>query len=215
MNRGVVALGDSITRGRGGTPALGVPFLSWAQWLAEASELPFTNLAADGALAADVLSEQVPRLRGPYELGLLFVGVNDVRGPRWDAARFERDLRAIAAALRGACERVALLTVPEDLGRPPAAPKPAAANAILRAVEGVVAVELADLGGARLRLPDAVHPTAAGMVEIARRVAAELDLPAPAQELPPPDLRYRAWWARQWVRDVLRQARERRRTGPS
>jgi hypothetical protein len=47
--RGLVALGDSITRGRGGTPALGVHFQSWAQWLAEALELPLTNLAGDGA----------------------------------------------------------------------------------------------------------------------------------------------------------------------
>ena len=65
--RGLVALGDSITNGHG-EPALGVHPQSWAQWLAEALELPFTKLAVDGAQAADVLRDQVPRLRGPYDL---------------------------------------------------------------------------------------------------------------------------------------------------
>src|ERR671932_691235 len=96
--RGLVALGDSITHGHG-EPALGVHAQSWALWLAEALELPFTNLAADGALAADVLREQVPRLRGPYDVGCVYAGVNDVRVPAFDASAFERDLRTIAAAV--------------------------------------------------------------------------------------------------------------------
>lgn len=209
--RGVVALGDSITRGRGGSPALGVHFQSWAQWLAEAMELPLTNLAGDGALAADVLGEQVPRLAGPYDLATLHVGVNDTRGDAWDPARYAHEVRAIVAALRDAADRVAVLTLPEDLGRPSAAPKPAQANAILRSLDGVVLVELAGFGDRRDVLPDAVHPTSAGMVALARRAAAALGAPAPDVDVPPPDLRYRAWWARLWLRDVVRRARETRR----
>src|SRR3954452_24794695 len=57
--RGLVALGDSITNGRG-EPALGVHAQSWAQWLPEALELPFTKLAGHGAPAA-----HAPRARGP------------------------------------------------------------------------------------------------------------------------------------------------------
>jgi len=209
VSRGLVALGDSITRGRGGSPALGVHFQSWAQWLAEAMGLPFTNLAADGALASDVLAEQVPRLAGPYDLAALYVGVNDTRGIEWDAAAFERDVHAIVEALREHAARVVVLTLPEDLGRPSAAPKPAAANRILRALDDVKRVELADFGGARFVLPDAVHPTSAGMVEIARRVAAALGAPEPDEELPRPDARYAAWWARLWVRDVVRRVWER------
>jgi lysophospholipase L1-like esterase len=208
--RGLVALGDSITRGRGGTPALGVHFQSWAQWLAEALELPLTNLAGDGAEAADVLRGQVPRLRGPYDLAVLFVGVNDARGLDWDAARFEREVRAIVAALGAAADRVAVLTLPEDLGRPTAAPKPAQANAILRALDGVELVELADLRGRRHLLPDTVHPTSVGMVEIARRAAAALGAPLPETDVPPSGLRYEAWWWRLWLRDVMRRVRERR-----
>ena len=58
---GLVALGDSITNGHG-EPALGVHPQSWAQ-LAEALDAPFLKLATDEATAADVLAEQVPRLR--------------------------------------------------------------------------------------------------------------------------------------------------------
>src|SRR4051812_10151291 len=120
--RGLVALGDSITNGHG-EPALGVHSQSWAQWLAEALELPFTKLAADGARAADVLRDQVPRLRGPYDLACVYAGVNDVRSLDFGAAGYERDLRAIATAAGAAADRLALCTLPTDLGRPRAAPK--------------------------------------------------------------------------------------------
>jgi lysophospholipase L1-like esterase len=208
--RGLVALGDSITRGRGGSPALGVHFQSWAQWLAEAMELPLTNLATDAAVAADVLAGQVPRLAGPYDLATLCIGANDTRGGAWDLARYEREVGAIVGALRGAADRVAVLTLPEDLGRPAAAPKPAQANAILRGLGGVELVELRDFGGRRDVLPDAVHPTSLGMVALARRAAAALGAPPPAEELPAVDLRYRAWWARLWARDAIRRLREAR-----
>lgn len=220
MSGGLVALGDSITRGHGGTPALGVPFRSWAQWVAEALDAPFHNLAADGATAPDVLRAQVPRLRGPYDVATLFVGVNDARGTDWDPAAYERDVRAILEALREGAGRVLLLTLPEDLGRPTAAPKPAAANAILRRLDAGL-VDLSDLAGRRLMLPDAVHPTSLGQAEIARRALAVL---APGRVEWSAEhvygghpstrwierVRYEAWWARQWVRDVLRRRRERR-----
>jgi lysophospholipase L1-like esterase len=141
---------------------------------------------------------------------LLYVGANDVRALEFDLAAFERSVGAIAEALRASCERVAVLTLPEDLGRPSCAPKPAAANRILRGLAGVEIVELADFGGASLVLPDAVHPTSAGMVEIARRAARALGVPEPDEEIPAPGVRYRAWWGRLWVKDVVRRACERR-----
>jgi lysophospholipase L1-like esterase len=173
MTRGLVALGDSITNGRG-EPALGVPMQSWAQWLAEALELPFTKLARDGGRTTDVLEVLVPRLSGPYDVGCLYVGVNDVRSPDWDAAAFERDVRAILAALAGCSERLLVCTMPTDLGRPSCAPKPAVANAILRTAAGecdAAVAALDDLAGRPWLLPDAVHPTALGQLEIADRAA--------------------------------------------
>ncbi len=50
MRRGLVALGDSITLGEGGSVA-GVTCLSWAQWLARALDLPYTCYARNGAVA--------------------------------------------------------------------------------------------------------------------------------------------------------------------
>jgi lysophospholipase L1-like esterase len=178
--RGLVALGDSITNGRG-EPALGVHPQSWAQWVAEVLELPFTKLATDGAQAADVRREQVPRLDGPYDVGCVYAGVNDVRDPGFDAAVYERDMRAIVAAVAGHSARLVLCTIPEDLGRPRAAPKPRVANAIIRAIaagtENATVVALDDLAGAPYLLPDAVHPTARGQLEIADRVARALGAP--------------------------------------
>ena len=177
--RGLVALGDSITNGHG-EPALGVHPQSWAQWLAEVLELPFTKLAVDGAQTADVLRAQVPRLRGPYDVACVYAGVNDVRGLAFDAAAYERDLRAIAAATHAASGRLVLCTLPEDLGRPRAAPKPAQASAIVRRIApevGGAVVALEDLAGAPWLLPDAVHPTAVGQLEIADRAARVLGAP--------------------------------------
>lgn len=219
---GLVGLGDSITNGRG-EPALGVHPQSWAQWLAEALDLPFRNLAADGACAPDVLAAQVPRLHGRSELACLYVGVNDTRRLDWDAGAYERDLRAIVDALGEHAERVLLCTVPHDLGRPRAAPKPARAGAIIRTVgaqTGAVVADLDDLGGPPLMLPDAVHPTALGQLEIAARAATALRARGVAVRRDPRDLvevhrgpaaraRWGARYTVQLASDLRRRAVER------
>jgi len=177
--RGLVALGDSITNGHG-EPALGVHPQSWAQWLAEALELPFTKLAVDGAMTADVLRDQVPRLDGPYDVGCVYAGVNDVRAPGFDGTAYERDLCAIAGAVGAQSERLVMCTLPEDLGRPRAAPKPREASAVVRRVAlelAATVVALDDLAGTPWLLPDAVHPTAVGQLEIADRAARALGAP--------------------------------------
>ena len=84
---------------------LGVTPLSWAQWLARALDLPFTSYAFNGATTADVLREQLPRVRADYDVAALYAGVNDVRDPRFDLAAYERDLDAVAAGARGARRR--------------------------------------------------------------------------------------------------------------
>jgi len=225
---GVVGVGDSITRGRG-EPARGIHPQSWALWLAEALELPFTNLAADGARARDVVAEQLPRLRASYDVGCVFVGVNDCRSVDWDAAAYERDLGVILEVVGSRAARMVLLTMPLDLGRPRAAPKPLEANAIIRRIggsAGAVLVPLDDLAGHPVVLPDAVHPTAFGQVEIAARAVAALA----AAGLPPRHdpralaepttshrarLSYACRWSFLLARDLARRARERRARPPT
>ena len=190
----LVALGDSITRD-GGEPMLGLPGRPWVDLLAEALGLACENLAVDGATAGDVLREQLPRLSDPPALACLYVGVNDARDPGWDADVFARDLHAILERLTRLAPLVLTVTMPEDLGRPTAAPKPRAANAIIRAAagrRGAILVALDDLGGRELVLPDGVHLTALGEVEIAARAARALaecgvDVPGDVAAIAPSD----------------------------
>ncbi len=217
--KGLVALGDSITVGEG-SMARGVTPLSWAQWLARALDIPFQSYACNGAVAADVLRDQLPRLRFDYDVAVLYAGVNDVRAPDFDLAAYERDLDAIAAGLADRSERLLLLTLPHDLGRPSCAPRPAQAGEAVRRVaarHGAAVADLSDFGGWTLVLPDVVHPTALGQLEIADRAARALGattLPSAltAREIAPP-VRYVPAHARALARDLVRRARE-RASGP-
>jgi hypothetical protein len=213
---GLVALGDSITRG-GGNMAYGVYPRSWAHWLADALELPYTGLAEDGATAGDVAAGQVPRLGTGYDIGCLYVGVNDVRSVDWDENAFTRDFTAALAALAERCARTVALTIPLDLGRPRAGAKVADANHAIRraaADAGARLVPLDDLRGPRWVLPDAVHPHAVGQLEIADRAARALDAPRRPSTLTERDegaraeLRWARAYGRMWARDVARRVRE-------
>lgn len=217
----LVALGDSITRGHG-EPMLGVHAQSWAQWLAQALDVPFHGLATDGARIADVVADQVPRLCAGDGLGVLHAGVNDVRSQDWDPAAYARDLRVAVGALDAACARLLLCTLPADLGRPSCAPKASEATAIVRAQAaeaGAIVVDLGDLRGRALVLPDAVHPTALGQAVIAERAAWALraaGVPVPGSPLARADadrsVRARARWrlrsARLLGQDLRRRAAE-------
>src|SRR5918997_2147201 len=110
---GVLALGDSITNG-GGELQWGVALQSWALWTARGLGLPYTGMAADGARAADVVARQLPAVPGDarYDLGCLYVGVNDVRALDFDAAAFARDHGTAVAFLAERCERVLTVTFP-------------------------------------------------------------------------------------------------------
>src|SRR5215212_5902294 len=102
---GVLALGDSITNG-GGELQWGVALQSWALWVARGLALPYTGLATDGARVGDVLAEQVPHVPADarYDLGCLYVGVNDVRALDWGRAAFERGHRQALEVLRARCD---------------------------------------------------------------------------------------------------------------
>src|SRR5215210_2964841 len=106
---GVLAFGDSITNG-GGELQWGVALQSWALWTARGLGLPYTGCAADGADAAHVVGQQIPlfleRFAHPdarFDLGCLYIGVNDVRARDWRPSAYERDLRAALGFLRERC----------------------------------------------------------------------------------------------------------------
>jgi lysophospholipase L1-like esterase len=171
---GLLAFGDSITNG-GGELQWGVALQSWALWLARGLGLPFTSYAADGATVQDVITDQLPqaeRAEARYDLGCLYIGVNDVRGFDWDAARFESAFRHALRFLRDRCDRVLTLTVPLDLGRPRAGAKVRDLNRIISgaaAEAGALVLDLRDFGARNLVMTDHVHPTAFGQVAIAER----------------------------------------------
>jgi lysophospholipase L1-like esterase len=181
---GVLAFGDSITNG-GGELQRGVALQSWALWTARGLGLPYTGYAVDGADAAHLLAEQIPAFRsraadpdGPYDLGCLYIGVNDVRGPGWDASAFAARHREALTFLHVRCSRVVCLTPPLDLGRPPAgAAKVGALRDAVRAnaaAEDALVVSLEGFGARNHVMVDRVHPTAFGQVAIAQRVLAVL-----------------------------------------
>jgi lysophospholipase L1-like esterase len=176
---GVLAFGDSITNG-GGELQWGVALQSWALWTARGLGLPYTGHAVDGARAADVVTLQIPAFRdrfarpqARFDLGCLYVGVNDVRAPAFAAGDYARDMRAALAFLRSRCDRVLACTIPLDLGRPraDAAAIDAANAAVERAAaeHGALLLDLRGFGARNLVMSDRVHPTAFGQVAIAER----------------------------------------------
>jgi lysophospholipase L1-like esterase len=162
---GLVAVGDSITEGSGRS-MLNLPMRPWTAWLADALQLDHTCLARGGHRAADAVREQIPRLAGAYELGCVYIGVNDVRAPNWQAGAFERDLTRICDAIAEHARALLLATMPADLGRPKisAAVTSAANDAIARvaASHDASLLDLRELRGWTLVLPDGVHLTARG-----------------------------------------------------
>ena len=169
---GVLALGDSITNG-GGELQWGVALQSWALWLARGLGLPYSPHAADGARVGDVLGSQVPAVGdGRYDLGCLYIGVNDVRAPDWERESFERGHAAALAFLAERCDRLLTATVPLDLGRPRAGARVHEVNAAIEASalrHGALVLDLRDFGARNLLMADHVHPTAFGQIAIAER----------------------------------------------
>jgi lysophospholipase L1-like esterase len=202
---GVLAFGDSITNG-GGELQWGVALQSWAQWVARGLGLPYTGYAADGARVSDVVNAQIPGFRsinaaGPdtrYDVGCLYVGVNDVRLYDWDPGAFERDLRTAHAFLAERCDRRIAVTAPLDLGRPRAGAKVRELNGIVERVAsdlGALLLDLSEFGGREWVMADHVHPTAFGQVEIAERALRVLEADgARVRILPTQMLRYEVTW---------------------
>jgi lysophospholipase L1-like esterase len=181
---GVLAFGDSITNG-GGELQWGVALQSWAQWMARALGMAYTSYATDGARVGDVLHQQIPAFAARaalpdarYDVGCLYIGVNDVRGLDWDADAFAAAFEPALRFVRDRCDRVLTLTAPLGLGLPPAGPKVADLNAIVRESArrvGALVVDLDAFGARNHVMADRVHPTAFGQIAIAERALEVLE----------------------------------------
>lgn len=173
---GVLAFGDSITNG-GGELQWGVALQSWAMWVARSLGLALTNYAVDGAGAGDVVAAQMPAFEhrsahpeARYELGCLYIGVNDVRSPQWNPRSYEKAFRGAVSFLRRRCDRVLVVTAPLDLGRPRACTKVNELDEVIERVArelGALVLDLRGFRGRNLMMPDHVHPTAFGQIAIA------------------------------------------------
>jgi hypothetical protein len=162
-------------------------------WVARALGLSYTGYAVDGARATDVVRRQIPAHRriaadpdARYEVGCLYIGVNDVRALDWDPGSFGRDFRDALAFVAERSSRTLALTIPSGLGLPPAGTKVEEANLIIEAAAreaGALIVDLRGFRGRRLLMADQVHPTAFGQLAIASKaleVLAAEGLPARA-----------------------------------
>jgi lysophospholipase L1-like esterase len=202
----VLAFGDSITNG-GGELQWGVALQSWALWVARGLGVPFTSYAVDGARVSDVVGSQIPafvarsRPGARYDVGCLYIGVNDVRGVDWDAAAFAVAFGQALRFLGERCDRVLTVTAPLDLGRPRAGAKVGDLNAAVVRVAGEVGALVVDLGpwGARnLVMTDHVHPTAFGQIDIAERALDVLAFDGARVEVRPSSLI--SWSPSRWQR---------------
>lgn len=182
---GVVAVGDSIINGQ--TYRQVVHPQSWAQWLAEAGDWPFTRYSRGGAASADVVSEQLPRLnRTGYDVAAVTVGANDLLYG-WDADEFAANVGAILSRLCEVADRVVLTNLPLTFRRLPGADRkinaavPAANELLSKAAaeHDAVLIDVSDMARAAWLHPDKVHPTALGLREIGRRAGVALGLPDP------------------------------------
>jgi lysophospholipase L1-like esterase len=179
---GLLAFGDSITNG-GGELQWGVALQSWALWTARALGMPYSGYAVDGADVGDVLEHQIPALvartndSDRYDVGCLYIGVNDVRAPDWDPDAFANGHAVALGFLAERCDRVLAVTAPRRLGRPPADAKVPELNATIErnaAEAGALVVDLRDFGARNHVMVDQVHPTAFGQIAIAERALAVL-----------------------------------------
>jgi lysophospholipase L1-like esterase len=173
---GVLAFGDSITNG-GGELQWGVALQSWALWTARGLGMPYSGYAVDGASIDTVLDVEIPRFErampdpdARFDVGLLYIGVNDVRSVDWDEAYFEPRYREALEFMAARSQRTLTTTIPVDLGRPRAGAKVEDANRLIERVAaevGALVMDLRGFKGRRLLMADQVHPTAFGQIAMA------------------------------------------------
>jgi lysophospholipase L1-like esterase len=153
-------------------------------------EFAYANLASRGLRAEEVRRQQLdPALRLRPDLASVLVGMNDLLEPRFDPARFERELGAIVGLLRDSGAVVLTATIPDvTLFSPLPARFLTGIRARLRAASDAVRVVSAENGALLLDLEampearqrqvmsvDRLHPGPRGHVLLARAFAGLLE----------------------------------------
>jgi lysophospholipase L1-like esterase len=193
-----VALGDSLTAGRGDFGPDGRP-VGWARRLAElltgrtGVSCALTNLAVDGATVGRVLADQLPHVRdlGP-DLVSATVGMNDIRSPEFSPGGFAADVGQLLDALAQTGATILTCTLPDIADVVPLPPeyvsiarrRLAQASDIIReqaAVRGAVCLDTWAMKDVASRpdlfTADRLHPNASGHRTLAA-VFADLLFPA-------------------------------------
>lgn len=217
MTSGVLAVGDSITYSCE-FPSGNLPMISWGEWVARALGEPLDVQATSGATTPQIRDLHLPAVTGPYRLGVVYVGTNDILvGPPMD--EFASAFESIAARLAETCETVVAVTLPSWVGRMPTVMPYGLRGRRVRLVRdavreiserhGFIVVPAPDLKGPAVLAVDRIHPTAGGHILFGDTVARALrdagwELPLPselAQQAEPVTV---AEW-REWVRRTLRR----------
>ena len=117
--RHYVAVGDSLTAGRGDFAADGRP-IGWAQRLGNiltertGIDCQVTNLAVDGSNVRTVLTRQVPEVAAlAPDLISVTVGMNDIRLPVFSPEDFSTDLDLVLGRLAATGATVMTCTLPD------------------------------------------------------------------------------------------------------
>lgn len=186
-----VALGDSLTAGRGDTGS-GGRLIGWAQRLAgiltarTAVRCALTNLAEDGATVTTVLRQQLPLAGriGP-DLASVTVGMNDIRARGFSQQDFAIELGQLLDRLTATQATVLTCTLP-DIAAVIALPSELVdiANQRMRQASDVIREQAARYGAVcldtwtmpgaadpRLFSSDRVHPNSSGHQLIATAFA--------------------------------------------
>ncbi|HXB48222.1 MAG TPA: SGNH/GDSL hydrolase family protein [Streptosporangiaceae bacterium] len=193
-----VALGDSLTAGRGDSGPDGRP-VGWARRLAglltdrTGVNCALTNLAVDGATIGRVLADQLPHLGDVgADLVSATVGMNDIRNPQFSPGVFAADVGRLLDALARTGATLLTCTLPDIADVVPLPPEHvsiarfrlAQASDIIReqaAVRGAVCLDAWAMKDMTSRpdlfTADRLHPNARGHRMLAA-VFADLLLPA-------------------------------------
>jgi lysophospholipase L1-like esterase len=123
-----VALGDSLTAGRGDEGPDGRP-VGWAQRLADiltvrtAVRCRLINLAVNGATVRQVLGKQLPAVAATRpDLVSVTVGMNDIRARGFDELSFKSDLGQLFESLAATQATLLTCTLPDVTAIMPLSP---------------------------------------------------------------------------------------------